>query len=164
MADQISKSNDTNTGGRTNQIKPNGGSGKKKEREIKSNPGPAKSNETKYEHRQIKSYRGRPFGCSLTQEQELKTLDQQESVVLEDVDTDDEWVDDMDSICKSSLDIETGSWQGDEMNRTGGEDGTIGTIGFFNVDGLQVDGTAMEELALEAERTNCMIMGVCDHR
>ena len=41
--------------------------------------------------------------------------------------------DDMDSICKSSLDIETGSWQGDEMNRTGGEDGTIGTIGFFNV-------------------------------
>jgi hypothetical protein len=33
---------------------------------------------------------------------------------------------------------------------------TTGTTGFFNVDGLQADGTAMEELALEAERTNCL--------
>ena len=51
-------------GPETNQIKSNGGSGKKKKRQIKSNSGPDKSNETKYEHRQIKSNRGRPFGCS----------------------------------------------------------------------------------------------------
>ena len=98
------------------------------------------------------------------QEQKLQALEQQEPVVLEDVDTDDEWVDDMDSTSKSGMDTEAGAWQGDEMDRTGGENSTIGTVGFFNVDGLQVDGTAMEELALEVERTNCMIMGVCDHR
>ena len=98
------------------------------------------------------------------QEQKLQALEQQEPVVLEDVDTDDEWVDDMDSTSKSGMDTEAGAWQGDEMDRTGGENSTIGTVGFFNVDGLQVDGTAMEELALEVERTNCMIIGVCAHR
>ena len=45
MADQISKSNNTNTGGRTNQIKSNGGSGKKKE--DKSNQIPAQTNQMK---------------------------------------------------------------------------------------------------------------------
>jgi hypothetical protein len=89
---------------------------------------------------------------------------QQESAVLEDVDTDDEWIDDMENSSKSSLGAEVGAWQGGEMDREGVENNTTGTIGFFNVDGLQVDGTAMEELALEAERTNCMTMGVCDHR
>jgi hypothetical protein len=67
--------------------------------------------------------------------------------VLEDVDTDGEWVDDMDtmdSMCKSGMDTGAGAWQGDEMDRTGGEDSTTGTAGFFNADGLQmeVDGTA----------------------
>jgi hypothetical protein len=54
----------SNTGPR--QIKSNGVPGRKKKRQIKSNLGPDKSNETKYEHGQIKSNGGRPFGCSPT--------------------------------------------------------------------------------------------------
>ena len=45
MADQIRKSSTTNTGGRTNQIKSNGGSGKKKR--DKSNQIPAQTNQMK---------------------------------------------------------------------------------------------------------------------
>ena len=48
------------------------------------------------------------------QEDELRKQVQQESAVLEDVDTDDEWIDDMDNSSKSSLDTEVGAWQGDE--------------------------------------------------
>jgi hypothetical protein len=47
------------------------------------------------------------------QEEELRKQVQQESAVLEDVDTDDEWIDDMDNSSKSSLDTEVGAWQGD---------------------------------------------------
>ena len=45
MADQIRKSNNTNTGGRTNQIKSNGAPGKKNQ--IKSNQIPAQTNQMK---------------------------------------------------------------------------------------------------------------------
>ena len=77
------------------------------------------------------------------QEDELRKQVQQESAVLEDVDTDDEWIDDMDNSSKSSLDTEVGAWQGDEMDREGVENNTTGTIGFFNVDGLQLRAAAL---------------------
>jgi hypothetical protein len=51
----------------------------------------------------------------------------------------------MDNSSKSSLDTKVGAWPGDEMDREGVGNNATGTIGgFFNVDGLQADGTAME--------------------
>jgi hypothetical protein len=61
MTGQISKANNANTGGLTNQIKTNGGHAKDKSNQI-----PAQTNQIikKNEPGQIKSNRGRPFGCS----------------------------------------------------------------------------------------------------
>jgi hypothetical protein len=43
----------------------------------------------------------------------------------------------MDSACKGSLGTGAGVWQRDEMDREIVENGTTGTVGFFNVDGLR---------------------------
>ena len=90
---------------------------------------------------------------------------EEQVMVLEDVDTEDEWIEELAVEEEPAVPASVlGLWQGDDMSREYEEGGVVGTVGFFNIDGLLAGGTGMEEVVNEVERTNCMVMGLCDHR
>ena len=55
-------------------------------------------------------------------------------------------------------------WQGHDMTQVGLGQDLIGTINFFNVDGVRWGSAAMEQVVSEGMRTQCMVQGIADHR
>ena len=55
-------------------------------------------------------------------------------------------------------------WQGHDMTQVGQGQELVGTINFFNVDGVRWGAAAMEQVVHEGMHTRCLVQGVADHR
>ena len=55
-------------------------------------------------------------------------------------------------------------WQGHDMRQVGQGQELVGTLNFFNVDGVRWGTAAMEQVVHEGMRTRCLVQGIADHR